>query len=33
VEPRLVRDRLADARREAWYGTDPLAVCWYLMLP
>lgn len=27
VEPRLVRDRLADARREAWDGVDPFAVC------
>ncbi|MFF3376690.1 carboxylesterase/lipase family protein [Streptomyces sp. NPDC002680] len=27
VEPRLVDDRLADARREAWDGVDPFAVC------
>ncbi|GAA4040508.1 hypothetical protein [Streptomyces shaanxiensis] len=27
VEPRLVRDRLAGARREAWDGVDPFAVC------
>ncbi|MEU6381624.1 carboxylesterase/lipase family protein [Streptomyces sp. NPDC046909] len=27
VEPRLVPDRLLEARREAWDGVDPFAVC------
>ena len=27
VEPRLVRDRLADRRREAWAGSFPFTVC------
>ena len=27
AEPRLLRDRLAEARREAWRGVDPYAVC------